>query len=331
VSLNNYRYQYFCKGINILPVDGDTRLISPTLPQFIRGVQSFESSQDIPLIDVVGQEGFLQVSSKRSISIDIERVIKTSGDFFIKKDSALATELSANGGRAVSFNVILIYGSEDKEFLDDTAINFKQMYKHCHITGLSYSLSLSAPSIVEKLSMAGVDIETNELYIPAIQVPGEVENAPLFNRSMFSPTHASINPSVLPALVTDLIENYGDGTIYTGLQDVEIAISFPYKSLIDEGTWNLNNPNKYILAAFPIRVSTTFRVNTKRVHAGDQLLSNPISLDDTISINYGNFRFNLGGKNKMSSVSVNGGDVDGPVDQIEISYENFNAFKIEGI
>jgi hypothetical protein len=116
-----------------------------------------------------------------------------------------------------------------------------------------------------------------------------------------------------------------------GLQDISISIDIPYTELVDEGTWNLNNANKYYLVNVPILIETIFTLNTKRGTLDKYFNSSPDRDNNTIKLNYGNFQFNMGDNNRLISMSTKGGDTDGSIETLDITYNNFNAFKIQGL
>lgn len=331
---NNYRYQYYCRGVNIKPQSGDTRLISSHLLSnpFIRGVQSFEANAEIPAIQITGLSELQIMGSRRSMDINLSRVISKSGDFFIKKDVPLANEIYSNNSSVSAFDIISIYGDENESYLSEESVNLAHSYRNCYINSLEYNLGISSPSIKENISFTGTDVEVDQEIIGPIELP-IFDSVELFNRKHFSPTHADINPSILPEIVTEIIDHHqNQGIKFTGLQDINISIEIPNYELKDVGTWNLNDRSKFIFHSFPLKVVTEFSINIKReVLDKYMLISTPELEDQTIHIVYGDFMFNLGGKNKIESISKSGGSTDGSIEQISLRYVNFNAFQIKGL
>lgn len=326
-QIENHRFQYFCRGVNI--ATADNRLIDPDLPQFISGVQSFAVNQTTPIIELSDIESNI-VTSKKATEITLERVIRKSGDFFIKKNTILANELASNSGKAINFNITSIYGDENEPYLKANKIKALYYFKNYYLSSLSYNLSLTSPSISESLTFAGVNIDNDPNNIPAISVPGAVEYEELFNRSDFRTIYDIVHPSQLPSLVVDLIDHASGNNQKTGLQDITISIALAYSELGDEGTFNLNDPHKFTILSFPILIQTEFSLIKKRGTTNPFLKDLNLS-PDTIKINYGDFKFNLGDKNKITSCSIEGSTTDGALEIVKCNYQNFNAFKIEGL
>lgn len=132
--------------------------------------------------------------------------------------------------------------------------------------------------------------------------------------------------STLPDEVTAQVHNFGGSN---GLQSVSVNVDFGRSDQLELGRFGPYNQT----AEFPIEVTSEFEVTATKgdlisISGVDRQASNPnrtILIKDTAGT-----ILDLGTKNKLSSVSQNGGDTGGGNMTITYSYTNYNKLVVDG-
>lgn len=311
------RFFYGCKAVNIYNSD----LVLSGLNGFISGVQSVtfnKTSNLVELKDFYGMGDILSLKGPDDLSVRIERVISKEGDFFIKKGSQLFNELFMGTSQCKTHDLAIIFGNDNKPFVQEGEIVGVSFFPKLCITSIEYNIGISSPSIREVLIFDGKEV-VDEIKSGPMNLLSGPENKSLFNRSDYFDHKHQHNPSVLPLLVEKLLER-------GGLQEINITIDIPYSDFTDVGTWNVNDHFRNRYVSIPIEISCSFLINLREPIGNLEITTE--AEEERIIIEYGDFSFHLGPNNRLSSIEYGGGDVSGSIDQLTVTYDSRNVFRI---
>lgn len=334
---DNNRIYYACQAVNIWSND---RLSS--FNGFVSGVQSLGVDSDFNIINIPDygrSKPHSRIYTKPSINLTMERLIPKQGQLFIKNDTDILSGVF-NEPRP-EHNILLIYGSDEEPLVDSDKVNDLILFQNMLLTSVSYSISTTLPSISESLSFSGKiqSRSTNEIeLLVAPEYAGRTDTYPqngMVRRQDYRNHKMQLNPSIVPETVKQLID-FSEASLtdkkFFGLTSIDMSFSIAYQEILDTGKWRGSiyaDVNKYTYPLLPLEVSCSFKINAKRSIRKELILSDTNFLDEEIKVITGPFCFNLGTKNRITSINCNGGSTGGEIVEYEISYSNINRFKVE--
>lgn len=332
----NQRIFYACQAVAIAP-RGTTAI---TAAHIVHGVQSVGMTSTFTLEQVfeLGQlEIYEHVEEVADIEVTMEKVLDGYKTIYNLATGGLcATDIVA-AAAARSDVYVSIY--------DDALANATGTPKNvCMNSGMAVS-SVSYNYSVDGNATESVTLVGNDRFWNSTTA-GVIATSPLTNWGVTDPTGAAgldgtdappsgvvrradvdLEGSTLPAEVKSQV---GDDPLGLGgnfhIQSVSVSCDFG-QELIQE----LGRFGPYCrYAAFPVEVSSDFEVIAT---SGDLInvsgnAPNVVNRDIIIKDTAGTV-LNLGGKNKLTSVSYSGGDTGGGNATVTYSYSNFNSLLVQ--
>ncbi len=142
----------------------------------------------------------------------------------------------------------------------------------------------------------------------------------------------SVFPTNLPGITVTTGSGYNvqtAGVFGAHLQDIDISVNFNREDLFELG----RRRPYYRYAKFPVPVNCTINITAGGLTPGDEQNADGDSLNNTtnqpivIKLNDTTV-IDLGNQNRLQSVSMQGGGVDGSVLTMAYAYENFNIMNV---
>lgn len=201
-----------------------------------------------------------------------------------------------------------------------------------YINSLNYSLNTNGAA-TESITLVGNDKlwKTSGFYFNGHFNNNDSPATGIIRRQdvvMGAATTGSVWPTVIPGIT---VSNGSGYNVLTGdvfgshIQGVTISTNLNREDLLELG----RRRPYYRYATFPVAVDTTINIVSTKGDAinatgdADNVSNEPIVIklsDGTV--------FNMGNKNKLSSVSLSGGDTSGGVQTVAYSFRNFNRCTI---
>lgn len=367
------RVFYACQGVFFLEKNNQSEISSIASAKQLTGVQSVGVSSSIPSVSLPDlgrfQRKYKFDSARKDFEITIERVISKNdfqdssimhttdqGNTFYRTESygtsystnhilyednlGVQGELNSNNKCLKNYDIVIIYGPDDEDRLDNSNTLTNVVYKNCVITNLSYSFSVDGPatesitllSRVAKHNMHGLMDEPNNTW-----QTGSSQSGQTIKRS-----DIDFNNTVLPTEAAGAFQGVVDSDVHAGLQSIDIDIAIDYTELMDVGVWrgaasgDEGKQNLWRFVNLPIGVTCSFTGISralypyKTIDIPDEHFTNDKEIKIVTDSTYytgstPTARFNiwdLGSKNYLDNISVSGGDTSGGNVELTLSYRN---------
>ena len=354
MAYDNNRIFYACQAVIIVPNSGGP-MASEGVP--VRGLQSVGMSSTFNLEQVfeMGQiEIYENIEDIADIEVTLEKVI--DGRALIYQLASAGT--CSDNITAATKNRCDVYLAIFSDAVDSVgqSSNPNTKLNVCYNSGM-YTSSVSYNYSIDGSATESVTLVGNDRFWNAQQVVDGTSNDPSFGptaASLFS--MSAVNNIIdnedtplsgvqrrvdldmrepgaggctLPSEVKSQQDSSNAGTnAGVHLQSVSVSTDFSQENILELGRFGPYT--RY--ATFPVEVTSEFEViatsgdlisvsgNTTNLGAGQQI---------TIKDNAGTI-IDLGGNNKLSSVSYSGGDTGGGNATITYSYNTFNSLLVDG-
>lgn len=327
----NDRIFYACQAVVIQAPTGTA--VSNT--NVVRGLQSVGMSSNFTLDQVfeIGQlEIYENIEDISDVEVTLEKVIDGEPLIFnLASNGACKTDLvTASKNRCDVY--LAIY--------DDAASNATGLARNvCWNSGMytssvSYSYSVDG-NATESVTLVGNDkfwnsdvnqtatTATTQYTLTGTDTGFTGSDTP--NSGVVRRVDVDLSASTLPPVVEEQRGDLaGDNNLH--VQSISVSADFGQENLLELGRFGPYA--KFV--SFPIEVTSEFEViatsgDLKSVSgAGTNTTNDPIIIKDSAGT-----VLNLGGNNKLSSISYSGGDTGGGNATISYSFTNFNSLLVD--
>ena len=187
------------------------------------------------------------------------------------------------------------------------------LMKNMVVNQISYKASVDG-SVTESIGLIGNEKIWTQVWM-ADFLGGPTPDEPAYTGGVARRQHVNVEGSTLPSIITsaDSIQSLSVSASITREKILELGKKAPY----------------FRYAKFPIEISSEFEVIAKQ---GDGMAISDTEnnlTNETIIINFDEgTTINLGTKNKMQSISYQGGGTDGGNATISYSFKTFNDFTV---
>ena len=367
------RVFYACQGVFFKEKNDHTEITTIANAKQLTGVQSVGVSSSIPSVSLPDlgrfQRKYKFDSARKDFEITIERVISKNdfqdssimhttdqGNTFYRTKSygtsystnhilyednlGVQGELNSNNKCLKNYDIVIIYGPDDEDRLDNSNTLTNVVYKNCVITNLSYSFSVDGPatesitllSRTAAYNMSGTMDEPDNTW-----ETGSAQSGQTIKRS-----DIDFNKTVVPTEAAGAFQGVSDSDVHAGLQSIDIDIAIDYTELMDVGIWrgtasgDEGKQNLWRFVNLPIDVTCSFTGISRALYpyetidVNDEKFTNDKQIKIVTDSTYytgasPTARFNiwdLGSKNYLDNISVSGGDASGGNVELTLSYRN---------
>ena len=327
----NNRIFYAIQAVGIKTTDGSTTG-DITTATWMKGVQSVGVTTNFSL-EQAFELGQLEVYANNENVADVEVTLNKVLDGYTLLYQA------AGGASNASGNIVAAGNNKSALFLliypdtNSNASGVANVIMHCsgmYIGSVGYTFPVDG-NATEDLTLVGNsksfydgsqignNLDTGFAAIDAT-IPHEPSNGLVRRQNL------AISGCTFPAEVTAASRNAASGA----LQNISISADFGRDNIYELGTYK----PYYKFASYPITVTCDFELVST---TGDQMdistTNNPTLDNQSIKIlaqaGSGTFyTFDLGSKNKLTSVSYTGGDTGGGNATVTFSYQGFNKLLV---
>jgi len=333
------RVFHACQGVLIIKKNDNNNGSDISSASFLGGVQSVGVDASFPseIRRDYGrfQQKFRSASIKqKELSITIDRIIGPGGTFYTtasygsdyntnhilyEDNIGVQGELNNNNKSLRKYDIVIVYGPDDQDFLHTPADLSNVVYRDCLITNISYNISVNGycrESITLVSRNADYDV-SGEYSLPSSET-GEI----LLRQDI------NFSETVLPSDVEDMFKD-GDGDI-RALQSISIEATIDYIELDDVGSLRGadvdGEQNLWKFVSTPISVTCSFTGISRNLYPQTIEIESGAGSYNTSLIVAGsspNYTiWDLGKKNYLENFSVSGGDADGGNVELTLSYRN---------
>lgn len=252
--------------------------------------------------------------------------------------SQTATSPTLNNRTGQKCDVVLSLFSDSQDNASGTPLT--QVYcSGMYIGSLNYSLPVQG-NCTESITLTGNDKvwKTSSFLFNGHFDGTDSPASGVQRRQMVVMGSGSDGGSVWPTNIQGITTIAGSGyNIISGsdygahIQDVTVSTTLGREDIFELG----RRKPYYRYATFPVAVDCTINVNAAGNHPGDLIDANSdgINLSDNaivIRLQDGT-TFDLGTKNKLTSVGFSGGDANGGIKTCAYSYQNFNHLNVKDL
>ena len=187
------------------------------------------------------------------------------------------------------------------------------LMKNMVVNQISYKASVDG-SVTESIGLIGNEKIWTQVWM-ADFLGGPTPDEPAYTGGVARRQHVNIEGSTLPSIITNA----------DSIQSLSVSASITREKILELG----KKAPYFRYAKFPIEISSEFEVIAKQ---GDGMAISDTEnnlTNETIIINFDEgTTINLGTKNKMQSISYQGGGTDGGNATISYSFKTFNDFTV---
>jgi hypothetical protein len=344
------RFFYACQGIFISSAK------KSLTDEFLYGVQSVSIDNDFQLFPLkdIGRSQETPLYLGPANQITIERLWSNLSNIITDHDSAPATYAAghllnpANLGHSIvnqpatdirEYDIKLVYAPDTATTISGEALDIVTYYRSL-LTGINYEFSTQGPfketlTFVNKIMNKEADNTIPSATLPLFLAGTRESNYEIFTRKNFDKTNSD-----LPSEVSDMasLGQYKDGSEVLGITNITVDVNIDYVRKIDTGRWRgadtQSQVNLWATVSLPIDVSCSFTITARRSFQQSILNSDKNFTDQRImlvvaSINTTDrtpsyYVVDLGNKNRLTSISVKGGDTGGNLAEYTLTYKNYN-------
>lgn len=357
---NNKRIFYACQALAITNEGDDT--LAPT--DMVHGVQSvgINTSFNLEQVFELGQvEIFENIEGTPDIEVTLEKVIDGYPLIYhMATIGVVGTSNSGIVGRAdmkcdLRLGIFDAQKSNVASATDNAGNSEVEIYcSGMFVSSISYTVPVDG-NCAESVTLVG----NNKRWLTAGDVKIENDDVAAFNgtdspKALGIPGSASggvqrredvmLSGSILPRIIQGVVgSGYGNGLAATGprvhIQNFTCSTDFGREDILELG----RKAAFFRPATFPVEVTCEIEAITSSgdfidalevgaaslngtVDSGNNLINEPIFLLLRCGV-----AFDLGNKNKLTSVSYGGGDAGGGNVSCSYSFQNFNALDVQDI
>lgn len=326
----NNRIFYAIQAVG-LKASGSSSTGDITSATWVKGVQSVGVTTNFSLEQVfeMGQlDVYANVEQVADVEITMNKII--DGHTLLYQAAVGSGNASGNivaAGDVASSAFLIIYPDTNSN-----ASGVPGVVMHCsgmYVGSVGYTFPVDG-NATEDLTLVGnykkfytgaqIGYDVNTGFRPINLDPHPPNNAPVRRQNFI------LSSSVLPTEVV----NASRGTATGALQNVSISADFGRDNLYELGAYK----PYYKFASYPIAVTSDFEMiatSGDRVDAGVGANGDLVDRQIKLVVQAGSgqaYTFDLGTKNKLTSVNYTGGDTGGGNATITFSYQGFNKLLV---
>jgi hypothetical protein len=332
----NNRVLYACQGVAIAKT-GHGATSAGTSFDVMHGVQSVGITSNFTLEQVFeyGQiELYSNVEDISEVEVTIEKVIDGHKLLYLQAVGNVGKTNLLAATNSVCDVYLGIY-PDTATSIDDATANDVVYCSGMQVSAISYNYSVDG-NATESLTLVGSNKFWNAVTAGLVTAPTTLFNSGGISADPFDGTDAPLSGiqrrgdfnvlgSVLPAEVTSQAHNFGG----SGIQSISVSADFGREDQTELGRFGVYNRT----ATPPFEVTCSFEVTATRgdlvsfsgvaPRAGDT--NRTIILRDRAGT-----VIDLGTRNKLTSVTQQGGDTGGGNMTITYEYSTFNDLRVNG-
>lgn len=326
----NNRIFYAIQAVG-LKASGSSSTGDITSATWVKGVQSVGVTTNFSLEQVfeMGQlDVYANVEQVADIEITMNKII--DGHTLLYQAAVGSGNASTNivsAGDVASSAFLIIYPDTNSN-----ASGVPGIVMHCsgmYVGSIGYTFPVDG-NATEDLTLVGnykkfytgaeIGYDVNTGFKPINLSPHTPNNAPVRRQNF------KLADSILPTEVV----NASRGTATGALQNISISVDFGRDNLYELGAYK----PYYKFASYPIAVTSDFEMiatSGDRVDAGVSANGDLVDREIKLVVQAGSgqaYTFDLGTKNKLTSVNYTGGDTGGGNATITFSYQGFNKLLV---
>lgn len=346
---------YFIPGVQAVGIDGDAQQIVHSSNGRIQEhtVQYIPSEHDITIDRVLGTEdvfwtelssNFLRNQNRSNFTYLNSRIV--NNNIFGTHFSAWqpSDEATIKATNIPEYRFWLMLDPNENGIIESMTGNSGTVQDvididHCLLSSLSYNMDING-YFTETISLIGKSkkrISDTSFTLDSIS---GLTNPVTYN-SLLKRQHIYNNLSVYPNTVQTIIDfnQYFNGQEVFGLQNIKVDLNFNYEQYYFGSAQQSSKSNWHTFLSLPLQVNSTFTITARRMPNlnMDEILSVLLEEVNTYQriaivagIGYNNnikfFIWNLGSKNRLTSISQSGGDTDSSSVNYDITFTNTNDF-----
>jgi len=319
---------------------------------FLNGVQSLAINNTLAtsFIRDVGKSQGSNLNLSPAMELTIERVMSNINDLlfdpldpptdyktgFLLNSANLGTIVTGNPATDLrQFDLKVVYGDPNNANLSGTSRDIIT-YNRCLLTNLTYTMDTGGPFKESYTFGTKIANKLANTTVPANNTPITLSG----NREILMRQHFDVVNSILPTEVSS-IANVGDsfmGSPVYRITSLKIEVNLNYSRKVDIGRWRgadvQSQLNMWTSVNLPIEITCTFEIDTTKAYVNSILNSDKNFTDQRIvavlkskndttgTIRY--YVFDLGLKNRLTSLGYSGGSTSGERVSCSLSYKNSN-------
>ena len=302
-----------------------------------KGVQSFTSSINFnlePIYELGQIEPYENVEGIPEVEVTMEKVL--DGYPLLEHLATPSASASSLAGRYQDNKTMIAaaYYPITRDFASGTPLSIA-VFSGFYVNSINFNFPVEG-SFTESVTLVGNDVTWNNAPSGSPWTTGTYFNgseSPIASgdgvqrRENMNMTK-SLWPTQIPGISGDgKNPTLSDGTLGAHIQNVSVSADLGRNDLFELG----RRGPYYKFVSFPVTVTSTFELIATEyghgINAAQESTSNLV--DNTISLyTTNNVNVYLGTKNKLSSVSIDGGGTDGGNVTLRYEYTNNNILKV---
>lgn len=346
---------YFIPGVQAVGIDGDAQQIVHSSNGRIQEhtVQYIPSEHDITIERVLGAEDVFWTELSSNFLRNQNRSNFTYLNSGIVNKNIFGTHFSAwqpsdeaaiKAANIPEYRFWLMLDPNENGIIESMTGNSGTVQdvidvNYCLLSNLSYNMDVNG-FFTETIGLVGKSKKRISNTSFTLDNISGLTNPVRYN-SLLKRQHVYNNLSVYPNTIQTIIDfnQYFNGQEVFGLQNIRTELSLNYERYPFGSAQLASQSNWHTFLSLPLQVNCTFTITARRMPNlnMDEILSVLLEEANTYQriaivagISHNNnikfFIWNLGSKNRLSSISQSGGDTSGSLVNYDITFTNTNDF-----
>ena len=339
------RVFHACQGVLTIAKNHNNNGSDISSASFLTGVQSVGVDASFPSESLQDHGRFQRkfrnkLLKQKELSITIDRLIGAGGTFYTtasyssnyntnhilyEENIGIQGEINSNNKSLRKYDIVIVYGPDDADYLDTSNSLSNVVYRDCLITNISYNISVDG-YCRESITLVSRNVDYNVSGAYSLSLP---QDGTILKRQDINFSE-SVLPSDVENIFKDAVVDQENGKYILGLQSISIEASIDYIELDDvgklRGADTDGEQNLWKFVSTPISVTCSFTGISRALYPSTIEVEGGGSENNTSLIVAGsspNYTiWDLGKKNYLENFSVSGGDADGGNVELTLSYRN---------